>query len=159
MSSEYFPDGCQVIYLGNCTSSRIATVTGGYEEFLLTKDVQYTSPAYDNAYTITISGLPAQSFSSLSASDPNPIKILGDLLAYFKSHSTLFEVASFTGGTDADMLPASASVTIVVNESSLTRFENRMESEMEDFYSEYQDKYPGVQYTVEPAQMPSRVLS
>ena len=159
LSSEYFPDGCQVIYLGNCTSSRIATVTGGYEEFLLTKDVQYTSPAYDNAYTITISGLPAQSFSSLSASDPNPIKILGDLLAYFKSHSTLFEVASFTGGTDADMLPASASVTIVVNESSLTRFENRMESEMEDFYSEYQDKYPGVQYTVEPAQMPSRVLS
>lgn len=34
-----------------------------------------------------------------------------------------------------------------------------MESEIEDFYSEYQDKYPGVQYTVEPAQMPSRVLS
>ncbi len=159
LSSKYFPDGCQVIYLGNSTSSRIATVTGGYEEFLLTKDIQYVRPEYDSAYTIRISGLPAQNFSSLSANDPNPIKILGDLLAYFKSHSTLFEVASFKGGTDADMLPTEASVTIVVNESTLTRFENRMESEMEDFYNDYRDKYPDAQYTVEPVEMPSHVLS
>ena len=158
LSGRYFSENCQVVYLGGATASRIATATGGYEEFHLTKDLSYAYPEYDHAFRITVSGLPAQSFSSVSVSDPNAISILGDVLAYFKSHSTLFEIASFNGGQDADMVPSEASVTVVVNDSTLTRFENRIVKEQEDFYEDYGDKFKDAQFTCEAVEMPGRVL-
>lgn len=159
LSDKYFTEGCQVIYLGSSTTSRTAAVTGGSEEYRLEKDLSYVQPEYDSAYTISISGLPAQSFSSDSVHDPNAIKIIGDLLANFKSTSMLFELSSFSGGSDGDMIPSGASVTIVVNDSNVSKFESKMEREIEDFMEDYQEDFPDVSYTCEPTDMPQRVIA
>lgn len=159
LSTQYFPDGAKVFYLGNSPSSRIADITGGYERYSISRVLNQTSPTYNKAYTITISGLPAQSFGSKSASEPNPIKTLGNLLANFKSTSILFDLASFTGGTDVNLTPSQASITILVSEDASAKLEKKLDSAIEKFYDRYLDKYPDVQYTYEVVETPSKVIS
>lgn len=159
LSAQYFPENARVFYLGNSSSSRIADMTGGYEHYTLSRDISTASPSYNKAYRITISGLPAQSFSGKSSSAPNPIKTLGNLLANFKSTSILFELASFSGGSSANLVPTEASMTIVVNEDSSAKLEKKLDNSVEKFYDKYQDKYSDVQYTYEVVEMPSQIIS
>lgn len=99
LSSQYFEDGADVFYLGSSVSSRVANMTGGFEEYSLSKALSHKSPSYTKAYKISISGLPAQKFGTESAYVPNPIKTLGNQLANLKSGSIWFELASFDGGS------------------------------------------------------------
>ena len=159
LSSEYFADGCEIFYLGNSSSSRVANITGGYAEFEFERELSTGTPQYTKAYTISISGLPSQSFGSESVSEPNPIKTLGDQLATLKSGSIWFELASFKGGSDASATPASAQMTLVVSQDIASKFESKMEKAIEKFYDKYQEDYPDVQYTCTPTETPSQVFS
>ncbi len=159
LSSKYFKDGCEIFYLGNSSSSRVANITGGYDEFRFSRKLATDTPQYTKTYTVSISGLPSESFGTESVSQPNPVKILGDQLATLKSGSIWFELASFTGGTDASATPASAQMTLVVSQDISSKFESKMEKAIEKFYDKYQEDYPDVQYTCTPAETPARVFT
>ncbi len=159
LSADYFTDDAEVFYLGNVVGSRIAESTGGFSHYVLSKGYSETSPAYNKAYTITISGIPSQKVTSKSVTMPNAIKMLGNLLANFKSNSIVFELVSFTGGTSADSTPDSATMTIVVNDDATAKLQGRLDSAIEKFYDKYQNKYPEAQYTYQVTDVPSAVIS
>lgn len=159
LSTQYFPDNAQVFYLADSSSSRVAHMTGGYEQYTLSRGIKHIAPAYNKAYKITISGLPAQNFGSKAAHMPNPIKTLGNQLANFKSTSILFELASFSGGLDSNTIPSEASMTILINEDATAKLEKKLDNAIEKFYDKYQDKYPDVQYTYEVVETPKTVIS
>lgn len=159
LSAGYFPDNAEIFYLGNASSSRIVTATGGYEQYEVTRSLNRTESTYNKAYKITISGLPAQKTGVKSVYEPNPVKTLGNLLANFKSTSIVFELASFGGGISCDSTPSSAAVTVVINEDASEKLEKKLDSAIEKFYDKYQDKYPDASYTYEIVETPSSVLS
>lgn len=159
LADKYFSDDSQVFYLGNSNTSRIANATGGYEEYSLSKALKTAAPTYNAAYKISISGIPAQRFGSSTSSAPNAVKILGSQLANLKSKSIWFELASFSGGSDAALLPSEASVTVVISNDLSVKFENNMERAVEKFIDKYQEDYPDVQYTYEPVELPAQVIA
>ncbi len=159
LSDKYFSDNTKVFCLGDTYSSRISLSTGGFSKYTLSKELSHKPTAYDAAYKISISGLPPHRFSSINTEAPNPIKMLGNLLANFKSTSILFELSSFSGGSDADMTPQEASVVIVVNKESVEKLESNLNSTTEEFYDKYSDDYPEAEYKFEAVETPSHVIS
>lgn len=160
LSSDYFTENTQVIYLGNDTTSKIANATGAVSEYEFTRDISMVEPSYDKAFKVTISGMPAEKITEKTASYPNPIKQLGNLLATFKSKSVLFELADFNGGSlESAATVTEASMTIVVNEDSKTKVMTRLDNAIESFNDKYSDKYPQATYTYEEVEMPARVFT
>lgn len=159
LSAQHFEAGSDIFYLGASSTSRLAYMTGGYEEYSLSKDLSYQSPSYAKAYTISISGLPAEKFGTGSAYAPNPIKILGNQLANLKSGSIWFELASFSGGSRAGMTPTEASVTIVVSEDISEKLENKLDNAIEKFNDKYLQDYPSAQYTYQVVETPAQVIN
>lgn len=159
LSDKYFTSDTKVFCLGDTSSSRIALSTGGFSKYTLSKDLRYKATSYDKAYKISISGLPACRFSGMNSDVPNPIKILGNLLANFKSTSILFELASFSGGYDSDVTPQDASVVIVVNDDASAKLEKNLNKAIDKFLDKYSDDYPDVQYSFEVADTPYEVIN
>ncbi|PWL94578.1 MAG: hypothetical protein DBY08_01735 [Clostridiales bacterium] len=159
LSSKYFEDDCEIFFMGGASTSRISTVTGGYEEYLLSKSLSYKTPSYSNAYKITLSGLPAEKLTTETSSAPNLVKILGNQLANLKSDSIWFELADFEGGSGSELLPSSASATIAVSPDISEKLEGKLDRAIEKFYDKYGDSYPQIQYTYEAVATPASVIS
>lgn len=159
LSDKYFTSDTRVFCLSDIDSSRIALSTGGFNKYSLTKPLRYKPVSYDVAYKVSISGLPANKFAGINADESNPIKTLGNLLAKFKSTSILFELASFSGGHDADTTPQDASITIVVNRDMTEKLEKNLNNAIEKFYDKYSDDYPNASYSFEVVEKPSHVIN
>lgn len=159
LSSKYFEDDCEIFFMGGSSTSRISTVTGGYEEYLLSKSLSYKAPTYTSAYKITLSGMPAEKLTTETSSAPNLVKILGNQLANLKSDSMWFELANFEGGTETELLPSSASVTIAVSPDISEKLESKLDKAIEKFYDKYGDDYPQIQYTYEAVPTPTSVIA
>lgn len=154
-----FTDDTELFYLGHVSESKVASVTGGYREYRLSKKLKYEKPDYNKAYKISIKNLPGGTFGSKINQQPNAIKTLGNLIANFKSTSLLFELSSFRGGDKASAIPASASMTIVINGTDTAKFQTKMENAITKFYDKYQDAYPEIEYTYEEVDLPSKVIT
>jgi len=157
--TSYFDEDCEVFYLGNDSSSKIANTSAGFVEYQFEKDLSNVSPSYNKAYKITISGIEQQKITSKTSSSPNPIKLLGNLLATFKSKSVLFDLVEFKGGGDNTLTPTEASITIVVSEDATAKVESRLEKAIESFNDKYLKKNPEATYTYEVVEMPYSVIS
>lgn len=159
LSDNYFTADTQVFYLNSTSQSRISVNSGGFSRYMLSKKLDYTAVSYDKAYKINVTGIPAFGFGSDTVYVPNPIKILGKLLANLKSSSVLFEIADFDGGVDANSTPQSASLTVVINADSAAKFESTLEKAISKLYDKYSDDYPNLQYTYEVVDTPAEVIS
>ncbi len=84
---------------------------------------------------------------------------MGDLLAYFKTNALIYELADITGGSSGNLYPKSASMTIVIDEDDIDKFESRMETAIENFNDDYLDDYPDVTYTFTEVKVPENVVT
>lgn len=159
LSADLFSDNPRVFYLGKSGTSKATQVTGGFRQYELYEKLKYTVPDFDKAYKIKIKNVPSEVMGSKMGSKPNPIKTIGNLLANFKSTSMLFEVSSFYGGSSASAIPSSAGITIVINSSDASKFEDKMDKAIEKFMDKYSEDYPEIEYTYEETDMPSNVLT
>ncbi|MBR5229226.1 MAG: hypothetical protein IKW01_00090 [Firmicutes bacterium] len=159
LSSSLFPDDANVFFLGDADSSKVSSVTGGYNVYRLSSKIKYEAPSYNKAYKISVTNIPAAQAGPKTVGIPNPIKILGNLIANFKSTSLPFELAAFKGGESGELIPSSASVTIVINSSDASKFNSKMESAIKKFNEKYLEKYPDILYTFEEVDLPAKVMS
>ncbi|MBQ6401188.1 MAG: hypothetical protein IJI20_02765 [Firmicutes bacterium] len=135
-----------------------------------------TEPEYTEAYRITMT-IPrhADPFTfDKEKSNPNPVETIGNLLASNKSAGRLFEIASFTSEVEKGFLPHEASAVIVLDENNVESFTKKFESSFEGIEKKYKDKEkkkkkngpedpdeeeePLFTYTMEPVEMPEKVL-
>ncbi len=158
LSSSYFTDDTQIFYLGHASSTKVSLNTGGYSYYTISKKITYQEPSYDTAYTITITGCPSVYLDSSINSYPNPIKILGEVLANFKSGSLLFELASFDGGESQSVTASSATMTIVINSTDENKFLTKMDKYIDKFTAKYGEAYPDISYTYEKVELPDEVF-
>lgn len=158
LDAGHFSDDTAVFCLGSSAGARVSTTTGGCSRIEITHSLKYRKPSYTRAYRITLKNCPSQILDGTVDSVPNPIKILGNVLANFKSTSLLFELSSFHGGKSSDFTPSSASMTVVINENDEEAFLRKMDNSIEKIYDKYQEDYPEIEYTYEETDLPSRVL-
>lgn len=155
LSPDYLTDDTQVFMLGASSSSKVSTTTGGYRQFKITNSLKTCEPTHDKAYKIRIDHVPSKGASY----SINPIKTLGNLLANFKSTSLLFELSSFYGGENADTMPESASMTVVINSGDDEKFCNRMDKAIEKFMGKYAEDFPEITYSYEEVKLPKKVFT
>lgn len=131
----------------------------GYSRHVMEKEITTIPSSYPIAYTVSIDGLQGGDTSSLSSRNPNPIKILGDLLATWKSEGILYELASFEGVGEEGQYPESAALTILLNDNDVKRFLNSGEKAKKKFIDDYGDKEPDALFLIEEVSRPEIVLS
>lgn len=159
LSSKYFPDDANVFCLNGGPKNMWSTSTASRSTYKFTNEVEYTAPKGNKAYKITISGLPGGIPNLKISSYPNPIKELGDLLAYFKTNSLIYDLAKVQGGTSDNLYPESASAVIVINENDQEKFEKRMGTAIDNFNNDFAELYPSVTYTYKEVKLPKKVLT
>ena len=159
LSEKYFTDKTELFFIGKSGTSKVSLKTGGYERLMISDKLTRCNPSHDKAYKISIENIPSQLPGSKMNVLPNPIKTLGSLLANFKSTSLLFELSSFNGGQSADVVPAEASMTVVINASDEEKFCSRMDAAVEKFKEKYSEDYPDITYTYEEVKLPKKVFT
>ena len=157
LDKSYFPDDANVFNLNGGSKNMWSTTTAGSSWYTFSGDVDRTEPKGNQAYRISIEGLPGGVPDEKIASYPNPIKELGSLLAYFKTNSVIFELAGMTGGTSSSLYPKSASCTIVIDEDDHEKFEKRITTAMDNFNDKY-EAY-GAVYSYKEVKTPDTVLT
>lgn len=155
LPENYLTNDTQVFVLGASSSSKVSATTGGYKQFKITNSLKTCEPTHDKAYKIKIDHIPSKGASY----SINPIKTLGNLLANFKSTSLLFELSSFYGGENADTMPESASMTVVINSGDDEKFCNRMDRAIEKFMGKYAEDFPEITYSYEEVKLPKKVFT
>jgi len=158
LAPSYFADNAHIIFLDHSEEKKLSSLTGGFNYFSITDDIEYHKTEYDTAYTISIRNVPSFLLSENVDDTPNPIKILGQLIADFQANSLIFELADFHGGTNPAVTPAEAEITIVIDSSYIDKFEKKMNNSIEKFNGKYGEKFPQIEYTFTPAEVPSQVL-
>ncbi len=130
---------------------------------------------YSNAYEIefTIPKCVDPYDFSKDSSYPNPIEVIGNLLATAKSSGRLFEIASFSCEADKGFLPYEAKALVVVDENNVESFVKRFDSSYESMEKKFRKREkeqkkeqepdaaeePLFTYTLSEADVPEKVLS
>ncbi len=159
LDKKYFKDNANVFCLNGGQKNMWSANTGARSSYTFSNSVAYTAPTGEKAYKIKISGLPGGIPDSKISSYPNPIKELGDLLAYFKTNALIYELADITGGSSGNLYPKSSSMIIVIDEDDIDKFDSRMETAMENFNDDYLEDYPEMTYTYEEVPLPEKVVT
>lgn len=158
LDKKYIYKDCDIFYLNQSGVSKLSNRTGEYRDIEVAGRVVYKEPGYDTAYKVSLKNVPVN-FAYDKASDVNPIKTLGSILANFESNSILFELANISGGISSGMTPKSSTMTLVINEDDEEKVEGKFQSYIEKFLDKYGEDYPEIEYTYEKVDMPKRVLS
>lgn len=157
LDKKYFPDNANVFNLNGGSKNMWSTTTAGSSTYTFSGNINRTEPRGNQAYRISIKGLPGGVPDEKIAAYPNPIKELGDLLAYFKTNSVIFELAKMTGGTSGSLYPKSVSCTIVIDENDHEKFEKRITTAIDNFNDKYESY--GAVYSYKKVKTPDTVLT
>lgn len=120
-----------------------------------------TAPKYKSAYKLTLSfDQYADPFRfDKHKNYPDPITVIGNLLATAKSSGRLFEIASFNSHAKAGYMPYKATAVIVIDGNNVEGFMKKFDSSfktMEDRFASLECEF---EYTMEETDMPDSVLS
>jgi len=124
----------------------------------MAQPLEYVASNYSNAYEISIKDLNGGNSGIISGQHPNPIKIIGDLLASCKSSGILFELGSFNGGSSPDTYPTNASITLVINDNDVSKFAKKVENAQNKFKDTYGDNEKKYTYTIKEIEPLNQVL-
>lgn len=159
LSPKAIPEGSNVFCLNDGTKALWAFDSAMMTSYKFTQNVEYKEPEETKAYKITIKGLNGGTPDSRVSKYPNPIKELGGILADFKTNATIFELADIYGGNCGNLYPTNASMTIVIDDNYVDKFEKKMDKKIKKFIEDNKENHPGVQYTCEETALPSMVLT
>ena len=159
LSKEYFKDNTKVISLSGGRKALWSVNSGGNSNYLFSGSLTTEAPTLSTAYKISISGLTGGTPDGKISSYPNPVKMLGDLLASFKTNSLIFELSSISGGNSSSSYPKNAEMIIVISEDDVEKFTTKLDKAIEKFDKKYKEDYPKATYKYEAVSLPATVYT
>lgn len=126
----------------------------------MTTDIPESAPYYGNAYTISmkISGY-HDPFNNDTADYPNPVEVIGNLLASEKSSGQLFQLASFNCDVKDGYVPTSATAVVVIDDNDISSFEKKFKSSYNNMKKKFEELEDNFVYTFTATDMPDYVIS
>lgn len=125
------------------------------------KSGSLSQPHYTNAYEITFS-MSEYTDPYNYAKDknyPDPINVIGSLLATAKSSGRLFEIASFTSSCNNGYTPYSAKAVVIIDDNNIESFTKKFEKSYENMNDRFDKVDDSFVYTMTECDMPDEVLS
>lgn len=126
-------------------------------EIEMSHKLKHHKPEYTKAYKIEMEGV---SYKSAYRSNglPNPITVIGDVLASCQSSGVLFELAGFRGGDKSALLPSKASAVIVLQENDVENFIGRFDRSYEKISETYKKAKETFTYKITETDLPGQVI-
>lgn len=154
----------RLINLTHDTKTVFTIGSAGKRLYEFSRPLSWEAPSNTVAYEISISGLKSESSGLTNGKHPNPIKTIGDFLAFAKSKGMLIELAAFNGGEHIDSYPSQATATVVIHENDASRFEKWFEKDSTKFldkYSSLNDPVNSIHisYNMTPVNVPELTIS
>lgn len=142
-------------------SADLALYTSGPESMTstMTADIEKTSPRYSRAFAVTMSMPDYKDAFDIDKDYPNPVNVIGNLLATQKSSGKLFQIASFNCDVTDGYLPKSATAVIVIDENSIDSFTKKFSKSYENMKDRFDKLEDSFVYTMTETSMPSQVMS
>ena len=134
-------DCAHCIHLYPGSSAMVYTAGALSSVCKLSAGAKRVRPSYTNAYKIKVAipeNADPYNFEKEHAV-PNPVNVLGDLLAYAKSSGRLFEIASFKAKENGDYLPAVATAVVVIDDNNVEAFQKRFDKAVENLQKRFKD--------------------
>ena len=126
----------------------------------MTTEIPESEPYYGNAYTVSmkISGY-HDPFNNDTADYPNPVEVIGNLLASEKSSGQLFQLASFNCEVKNGYVPTSATAVVVIDDNDISSFEKKFKSSYNNMKKKFEELEDNFVYTFTATDMPASVIS
>lgn len=148
-----------VINLNHSDEATLYTAGCFTSESVMTSDLSYEAPSYPNAYEITIKTTGYPDPFDFDNKYPNPVEVLGNLLASEKSSGQLFQLASFTCETTEGYTPQSATAVVIIDSNDIKSFTSKFNSSHSKVKKRYEKLEQNFVYTMTAADLPSSVIS
>ncbi len=126
---------------------------------IMSASLKRTSPKYSNAYTITMSMSDNKDPFDTDNDYPNPVNVIGNLLASQKSSGKLFQVASFKCDVSDGHIPKSATAVVVIDDNNIDSFTKKFNSSYESMKNRFDKLQDSFVYTMTETDMPSSVMT
>lgn len=126
----------------------------------MTTALSASEPYYSNAYEITmkISGY-HDPFDTKESDYPNPVEVIGNLLASEKSSGQLFQLASFNCEAKDGYIPTSATAVVVIDGNDIDGFEKKFKTSYNNMKKKFEKLKDNFVYTLTATELPSSVIS
>ncbi len=127
---------------------------------VMSADISTEEPYYPHAYAITmkISGH-HDPFNMDDNDHPNPVEVIGNLLANEKSSGQLFQLASFNCEVKQGYIPTSATAVVIIDTNDVSSFEKKFRSSYNNMKKKFEALEENFVYTFTEASMPEEVMS
>ena len=125
----------------------------------MTSSIDTDSPSYGNAFAISMTIPDYKDPFDFDTQYPNPVEVIGSLLATEKSSGQLFQLTSFTCEASDGATPRSATAVVVVDDNDVESFTNRFERSYNNMQERFSDLDDSFVYTMTETSMPSSVIS
>lgn len=127
---------------------------------VMTSDIALTSPSYSHAYAITMTTAGHHdSFDFDGTRYPNPVEVIGSLLASEKSNGELFQLASFECEAADGYVPVSATAVVVIDSNDVESFSKRFRSSYRNMRDRFEKLEDNFVYTMTETAMPASVMT
>ena len=137
-------------------SGELLVGSAGSEYYTMKQPLAWKNPSYTHTYRIEVTG--PEGIPCSESHRPNPIRIIGNLLAQAQSRGILLEIAEFSGGSSADTYPANVSCVILVNQNDISKLEKRLQNAKEDFEARYTSDEEAYSFTFTETETPRQVI-
>ena len=134
--------------------------SGSYEmHSTMTSSLETDSSSYSHAFAITMSTSGYSDPFDYDSHYPNPIEIIGSLLASEKSSGQLFQLASFECKTVDGYTPTSATAVVTVDGNDVSSFMKRFEKSYNNVKNKFDKLEDNFVYTMTETAMPETVIA
>lgn len=150
-------------YLINCDSEDLEVVTvssAGSMNMDFRRKVNWTKPTHTSTYTLGVKGLlGGHSGVEIHKGRANAIRIVGLALLAMRDAAMHFEIASISGGTARNAIPATAAATIAIRDLDIYKINNIIAAVNRQLKERFSDIETGYYLEFAPTKSPTRVLS
>lgn len=149
-----------LIQLQPSTSNTILTSGADNASCIFTAAANTKQSHYAKAYEITMSMAKyTDPYNFVKGSNyPNPINVIGGLLATAKSSGRLFDIASFTYEGKTGYTPYSATAVVVIDDNNVESFIKKFDKSYENMEEKFEKLEDNFVYTMTETDMPETVL-
>ncbi len=126
----------------------------------MTTNITETTPSYSHAYAITLSTAGYHDlFNFEGRRYPNPVEVIGSLLASAKSSGQLFQLASFECEATEGYIPSSATAVVVLDGNNVESFNKKFKSSYRNMKERFEELEDNFVYTFTETTMPPSVMT
>lgn len=148
------------INIRHCDDVQLFTSGSYTASAAMSTDISTDTPQYSHAYSITMKTSGHHDpFATETPAYPNPVEVLGNLLATEKSSGQLFELASFECEASSGYIPVSATAVVVIDSNDVASFEKKFRTSYNNMKNKFEKLEDNFVYTFTETSMPASVMS